>query len=411
MKAMKIAGGKKNSAISLKSFFSHISIDCLAACMYFLCMPFTIVSTPFGSVLKLLTVPVVAVLGAKLFLGETKSIRLNTVHLLYGAYIIFTFFQLLYFRDERAVQSTGEMLQTFLVFLLISMRIYNRYEQELMETCWIIVGFICILLCLYSDDTLDGRTVIVIFGSYEDPNQFSAYFTLPVMICLKRIIERRKLLPLYVAEIILIIYSILTMGSRGGLIGIVVGIAFFMIIGARGVKAKVGIIIVGILCTVLVVTVVFPLLPQNIQERFTVENVIESRGTGRFDIWEFCIDYTTESPSRIILGSGLLSTYSIFPEHREVDNFVAHNQVIQSFFDQGVIGLSLYLAYIMACIFRNIKKNPYYSSAMVSMFAFSMSLTMYVFKPYINVIMMCALNIEGNTESGENALGKELRSV
>ena len=45
-----------------------ISIDCFLAGIYFLCLPFTVVTTPFGSLLKLVTLPVVLMLLVRLFM-------------------------------------------------------------------------------------------------------------------------------------------------------------------------------------------------------------------------------------------------------------------------------------------------------------------------------------------------------
>lgn len=392
----------RNIFLDIKSFFSHISIDCLAVCIYFLFMPFTMVSTPFGSLLKLITIPVIGVLGIKLFVGKTKSLQFNSVHLFYGAYVIFTFCQLIYFNEEIARTTTSDMMQAFLVLMLITIRVYNENEQKLIESAWIIVAIICAVLCLTSSEMAneyENRAVIRIFGYEEDQNQFSAYFTMGVVVAMKRIVNRNKLSVMYAALLVIVAYSILRMGSRGGLIGIVAAIVCCVLFGVKSIKTKVLLFGLGILAVVLVVVVFFPLLPPDIQDRYTIANVVESGGSGRTDIWKFCLQYTTEKASRIIWGSGLFSTQVIFPTTNRVTNLVAHNQFIQTFFDQGMIGLFFYLATFASCILKTIKKQPFYASAMFAMMAFSLSLTMYVFKPYINVIMMCALNVEMISET------------
>lgn len=386
-------------ATDLKRFFSQISIDCLAVCLYFVCMPFTMVSTPFGSLLKVITMPVVALLAIKLFVGKTKLLQFNIVHFVYGAYVIFCFAQLFYFRESVATVTTSDIGQSYLVILLITLRVYNKNEQSLIETIWIIVGITCVILCLTSKNVIseyESRTVVRILGYEEDPNQYAAYFTMAVVVAMKRIIDKSKLSVAYIGLLLLILYSVLKMGSRGGLIGIVAAIATCMIFGARDAKSRFSMLIIGAIGVVLIITVFIPLLPENVQSRFTMENVVGTGGAGRTDIWKFCIRYIFEKPERIIFGSGLLSTEVIFPTLSEVTNVVAHNQFIQSFFDQGIIGLSLYLASLSACVLRNIKKKPFYACAMLAIIAFSMSLTMYVLKPYINVLMMCSLNIDEN---------------
>ena len=72
-------------------------------------------------------------------------------------------------------------------------------------------------------------------------------------------------------------------------------------------------------------------------------------------------------------------------------NGVAHNAYIQILHDQGLLGLLLFMTVIVLCITRNIKKEPAYSSAVLALLAFSMSLSFYVFKPYLNIMMMLSL--------------------
>lgn len=398
----------KRLAADLKAFLSKISIDCWVTCLYFLCMPFTVVQTPLGSLLKVITMPVVAVLGVKIFLGKTKTLQANSVHFIYGAYIILCFAQLLLFRGEEAKVTTSDMVQAFLVLLLISMRVYNEEEQKMIENIWIIVGIICAIVCITSTTTInqyENRIQIYILGYEEDVNQYPMYFTMPLVVAIKRIIDKSKLTPLYAGLIVAILYSVLKLGSRGGLIGIVCGIFACILFGAKSLKSKIGIMLAVVVVAVVVVLVFFPLLPEDVQQRFTVESVVETGGTGRVDIWKFSLNYTFEKPERIMFGSGLLSTYSIFPSTAKVSNVVCHNQFIQTFFDQGIFGLALYIATYAVCIGRNIRKNPYYAAAMVAIFGFSMSLTMYVLKPYINVLMMCAMCFE--SDNNVNVLRKD----
>ena len=382
----------------IKAFFSGISIDCIVTCIYFLCTPFTIVSTPFGSLLKIITMPVAAVLAYKTFFGERKPIMFNSVHFFYSLYIIYTVCGLFFLITEINIVQIKDMILTFAVIMLISMRVYNEKEQELIEHSWVLVGLVCAYLCISSTQVaneFENRTVVSIFGFKEDPNQFCAYFILPAVICVKRILQKRRFYFVYIAMIIVMLYAVLKTGSRGGLIGIVAGIAFCVFLGAKSFKAKISFVFVSIICAFLVVTVIFPLLPQDVQSRYSVQSIVEDKGTGRFEIWKYLIEYTAEKPSRIIHGSGLLSTYPILEKANIVDFVgVAHNQFVQVFTDQGIIGLMLFIALIFVCIFRNTKNEPYYACAFISVMALSVSLSFYVFKPYINIIIMCAMNFE-----------------
>jgi len=382
----------------LCSIFSCVSVECLCVCLYFICLPFTIVSTPFGSLLKLITMPVVGILSYKLFIGERKKLAFNSVQLIYSLYMVYVVLGLFMYRSEIAVTHTKDMLLAYFVLMLVSVRVYNRNERELIETSWVVVGIVCTYLCLTSTEVaneFENRTIVYVFGFAEDPNQFCAYFIMPVMVCMKRIVEKRKTLPFYIVLILLILYSVLKTGSRGGLIGILIGIFVCIMLAVKSFKGKVAIMLVTLLCALVVIFVVFPLLPEDIQMRYDISSVVEDNAAGRFDTWKYLLVYASEKPSRLIYGSGLLSTYEILADaNLEVGSGAAHNQYVQVLNDQGILGFIIFFAFICVCFFRNIRKQPYYSCAFVAVLAFSMSLTLYVFKPYINIIMMCAMSFE-----------------
>ena len=367
--------------------------------MYFVCLPLTVIITPFGSLLKLVTMPVAAVLSVRLILGKSR-LSLNYVHFTYFLYLMYTILQLGMYRSDYTVTVTKDMVLGFLTFILITIRIYNDREKELIEDTWIVVGIICIVAAFTSKEVLsdaEERAVIKIFGFEEDQNQFCAYFIMPVIVSVKRIVEKRKLMPAYFVLLLLIIYSVLKTGSRGGLIGVVCGAFAFIFIGIKSVKAKIAICISAVLFAAIIVFAVFPLLPETVRERYSVERVAEDKATGRFEIWEYLVKHTLEKPERVIRGSGVLSSFDILlkaPDKKFL-NTVAHNTFVQVFSDQGLIGLLLFMSVVFSCLIRPFSTDKIYSCAFVSLMAFSMSLTFYVFKPYLNIMMMCAMSFKG----------------
>ena len=387
---------------------NKISLDCIMACMYFVCLPLTVIITPFGSMLKLVTMPVAAVLSVRLLLGKSR-LSLNYVHFTYFLYVMYTVLQLAMYRPVHTVTVTKDMVLGFLTFLLISIRIYNDREKEIIEDTWLVVGLICIVAAFTSKEVLneaEERAVIKIFGFEEDQNQFCAYFIMPVIVSVKRIVEKRKLMPAYFVILLLIMYSVLKTGSRGGLIGVVFGALAYIIIGIKSIKARIAICISAVLFAALIVFAVFPLLPETVQERYSVERVAEDKATGRFELWEYLVKHTLEKPERVIRGTGVLSSFDTLlnAPDKTFRNNVAHNTFVQVFSDQGLIGLLLFMIVVVACLMRPLGTDKIYSCAFFALMAFSMSLTFYVFKPYLNIMMMCAMSFE--EKMAENILKK-----
>ncbi len=392
---------------------NKISLDCIMACMYFVCLPLTVIITPFGSMLKLVTMPVAAVLSVRLLLGKSR-LSLNYVHFTYFLYVMYTVLQLAMYREEITLTVTKDMLLGFFAFILISIRIYNNREKEMIENIWLAVGIICIVAAFTSKEVLsetEERAVIKIFGFEEDQNQFCAYFIMPIIISVKRIVEKRRFMPAYFVTILLIIYSVLKTGSRGGLIGVVAGAFAYIVIGIKSIKGRIAICISAVLLAGIIVFAVFPLLPESVKERYSVERVAEDKATGRFEIWEYLVKHTLEKPERVIRGSGVLSSFDILLKapDKTFKNTVAHNTFIQIFSDQGLIGILLFMVVMFACLIRPLGTDKVYSCAFFALMAFSMSLTFYVFKPYLNIMMMCAMSFKGQLPEDilKKIMGKE----
>lgn len=381
---------------AIKENKQPVSMECVLACLYFLCLPFTVVTTPLGSLLKVITMPVTAALLLRMLMGKSE-ISFNYVHFTYLLYLIYTVSLLFTYSESRAVTTTKDMLLGALMFMLVSMRIYNAREQRLMESAWLAVGIICIYACLSSKEVVSesiSRVVIKIMGFEEDQNQFCAYLIMPTLICVKRFLEKSRLMPFYIIILILSIYSILKTGSRGGLLGILLGIGMYALIGIKSLKAKTALVFSAVFITFFVVTIVVPRLPENVASRYSVSAVEADGGSGRTDIWKFLINYSCENPHRLIRGSGIFSTYSIM--HKAgFQNGVAHNVFVQILNDEGAIGLLLYIITIAACLIKNVKRQPMYACAYIAMLGFALSLTFYVFKPNLNIMMMCAMSFEG----------------
>lgn len=372
-----------------------ISIECILACIYFACLPFTVVTTPAGSLLKVVTFPIAAILMIRLFMGKSE-LTLNYIHFFYGLYMLYTVGMLVVYSEDISVVTTKDMILGYLMLMLITMRIYNSREKELIETAWIAVGLVCIYVCVTSTEVVsevENRAVVRVFGFEEDQNQFCAYLIMPVLISIKRIFERRKFYPVYIMILLLSFYAVLKTGSRGGLIGVFAGAAIYISIGMKSMRARLGVILAAIAVGLIFVSVVMPMLPEDVRARYTIEAVQSDGGSGRFEIWQFLLNYTVQRPERLIRGSGVFSTYSIM-RSGGLKNGVAHNAYIQILNDEGMIGLLLFVTVIALCIFRTIKRESHYAAGMVSLLAFSMSLTFYVFKPYLNIMMLCAMSFE-----------------
>lgn len=372
-----------------------IGMHCILAAVYFAVMPISIVPLFQGfSILKLIAIPMGMLLFISMFIGDVK-LKFNSVHLALSLYAVYTFVSILQLRDENAVDNIRGFIETYIIGMLITIRTYNEREQRVILNSWVAVGIFSIILGLFGSYEISGeRTTVQLFGGEEDPNQFCGYFVLPMLIYMERFIEKDKFRPFYIALFLISVYVILRTGSRGGFIGVAIAIVLYMFMSVKGAGNRFKLFIaVGIL-SVLSYIVLFPLLPESVQQRFSVQSVIDDKGSGRFELWETVIKAIFESDYTILFGRGIGSTGSVLNSAGFFNN-VAHNHWLQVWCDQGITGVLLF-AFIMASgILHTIRKKPIVAVAVLGMIALSMSLTLYAsYKAYWNVIMMAAINYE-----------------
>ncbi|MGF7145910.1 O-antigen ligase [Anaerotaenia torta] len=133
-------------------------------------------------------------------------------------------------------------------------------------------------------------------------------------------------------------------------------------------------LLIGVLA-VLFMVLIYPTLPEQTRERFSIERVEKDKGTGRFETWDTLIKASVKDPEAMIFGLGIGSTVPILEKANSIARY-AHNQWIQVFCDQGFVGLFFFGYLILSAIVRNLKKNPPVSAGMIGIIALSMSLTM-----------------------------------
>lgn len=381
-----------------------ISISALAAALYFVCMPFSIVPLPIGfSLLKLISAFTGGVLILAFLLGEGKDkIRLNTVHLFLALYIIYSIASLFLLYDDLSWSNLRGILETSLLLLFISFREYNEKENELLQFTWVAAGVITVIAMLAGGIELGGseRLTIDIGGGIEDPNQLCGYFLFPLLICMDKVRGKTKLKIIYLVLILAMIYVSFITGSRGGLAAVFATIGVYSLSAVKGVYNKLRFLAILLIVFSIFFTVFYPLLPESVTERMKIESMVEDRGSGRLDLWSIVYDAITQSKISLIFGHGLGST-SYFLKKAGSRSTVAHNHWLQIWCDQGFIGLVLFLAVVLAGGFRNISGNKNITISLIGMVVLSMSLTLYAwYKPFWNLLMMSAITNKGGRAIG-----------
>lgn len=351
----------------------QISPHCILSCLYFLLLPTTIaVNSAGNSILKLATVPIGLFFLISLLLSKRK-LQINSVHLALLVYTLSVVATL--FCDMGAVSVdfvVGYVLNAAL-YVCLTVVPYNKSELELMENVQIVLLVILNVITLFFSGTEDDRTTLMIMGQTSDPNYFVGFFIFPLTIALKQVVSGKRRV-LYMALIAVSMYSIFLSGSRGGLMAVAVTLAGFAVLYPSGFTKRIALLVGGLVLMFILWVVFKPLLPENIVERMSVESVLETGGTGRVEIWKSMIREIVDQPEKLLLGRGINAMHRLFVGGVWGDT-VAHNQVLQITYNQGLVGLLSFLALTGISFFRCIKRRKTVAIAILGMMALSISLS------------------------------------
>ena len=356
-----------------KSRNRQISPHCILSCLYFLLLPTTIaVNSAGNSILKLATIPIGLYFLITIFLSSRK-LQVNGVHLALLVYTLSAISTL--FVDASSVSIayvTGYVLNAAL-YVFLTVIPYNKEELELMERIQILLLVILNVMTLLSNGTEDNRTTLMILGQTSDPNYFVGFFIFPLTIALKKMVSGKHVV-LYLLLVAVSLYCIFLSGSRGGFVAIAVTIAGFAVLYPSNHAKRFLFLAGGFVLLVGFWMILKPLLPVNIIERMSVDAVLETGGTGRLDLWKSMFQAITKEPDKLLFGRGIRTLHRFLRDGVWRES-VAHNQVLQIIYNQGLVGLISFLMLTGISFFRCVKRRKTVSIAILGMMALSISLT------------------------------------
>lgn len=351
----------------------QISPHCILSCLYFLLLPTTIaVNSSGNSILKLATIPIGLFFLITLILSNRK-LQINGVHLSLLLYTLTVVATLFCDAGATSVDFVVGYILNAALYICITVIPYNNSELELMEMIQILLLIILNLMTLLSNGSKFDRTTLVIMGQTSDPNYFVGFFIFPLTVALKKLVSGKHSL-FYLLLVAVSLYSVFLSGSRGGFLAIAVTIAGFAVLYPTGFAKRFLFLAGGLFLLLIFWTVFKPILPENIVERMSVDAVVETGGTGRIDIWKSMLREIVEQPEKLLLGRGVRAMHQIFV-HGRWSNAVAHNQVIQTLYNQGLVGLLSFLLLTGISFFRCAKRRKTVSIAIIGMMALSISLS------------------------------------
>lgn len=371
-----------------------IELGCVLTCLYFIALPLTITTNAAGnSFLKILTIPIAGYLAISLIFYKWK-IELNIIHFFCALFLVSVVITLFADNSIASLIYVRGYIETIALLFLMTVKEYSKNEIEAFEITQLVLLAILIYLGFIGADWYGDRNTMIIFGATCDPNYFAGLFLLPIAVALKKVKENKVYAAVCPVLIILGAYIVVTSGSRGGLLALAVTVVSYVFINARSAKQRFIGLGITIILTVVMWIIVIPLLPESVSERFSLSVLIESRGTYRVDIWASMLNAIKQSTWELFCGRGITAYHEIMVNGR-LEHVVAHNQFIQSLYNQGIFGFIVFVLVSVSAIYRNIKKRGYISAAMLGMLALAMTLTINPsIKAFWNLLIYSAFSFQ-----------------
>ncbi len=295
---------------------------------------------------------VTALLTGRITYKPTVMLPLFAIYILLGIFATFTSFN---------VKSSAFVFAVYLVFILAYAMIANTLTNEKRWRAAVVTFVLgAVLVALYgivqnfTMDTTVGSWVdeemfedikVRVFSTFDNPNVLGQYFIIVIPIIFALFVYSEKLLQkgVYLAVFAVSFLCLLYTWSRGAWVGVVLGIAVFLLVRDRRW------IVLGVLALLAAPFI----LPDSIMDRLlSIGNTSDSSTAYRVSVWiasaRMAVDFWM---SGVGFGSDAFqSIYASYALNGAGYALHSHNFYIQLVTDMGVGGLIVYLLIILtAC--------------------------------------------------------------
>jgi O-antigen ligase len=216
---------------------------------------------------------------------------------------------------------------------------------------WFNIGILFALLNGYQE--VNSFSELRISGGFSDPNAFGyiGAFSLFLNIFNVSNIEKKTWTNrISYVSIIVAIFIIISSGSRGAILGSVIGV-FYLFAREKRLSKKMKFIIWGSCALIILITLLPEEIKSTILKRVSLERAIEDRGARRLDIWQA---YISQWSNYLFWGVGydrsptVLSNTLIYNTH-----ILPHNTYLKILVEFGIIAFINY-AMVLVNIWRKI---------------------------------------------------------
>ncbi len=259
------------------------------------------------------------------------------------------------------ISSIISLANYVLLWLLVCEKKWTDSEKKLIMYLSIAIGLYISYTLILSQLSGDRRSTIVVeeTGLHVDQNGLAVALSYLFIMALNRLFENEtKIIKLLMAgSCFVFVVGIFTTGSRGALIGLIVGFLYY-VKSSKGIYHKIGTaskaaIVCGVGLLIYIIISKNWIINSSTLNRYTDQELLfETGGSGRVEIWEMYIDILNQTIYPYFIGFGYGTTYSAFTMYKYSWIVATHNTFLYLLVCSGIVGMTLFLYVIL----QHIKK-------------------------------------------------------
>ena len=357
----------------------------------FLGLYFFTISLSFLPILENVSISrILSLLPAGIIMIQFWKWRPNNKKLVFAIITYFSYNVLSYIYSINRVMTMTRLTMlamNFALILAVGLMQYNKKEMKFLLKCLANSAWIPTIFYAYNlTEVLNGeRFMLRVDGALFDPNEMCGFFIFSIVYYFDAYLRNGKKRGIVNITVYLVV--IFLSGSRGGLVAIGISMLVYLFLFLKNTKTpnKHFKLIFITVMTFIAIIIAFNLMPEDIALRFSVDRVVEDRGTGRFDIWEEILTkYKEQGLFKQIFGIGIATVTNITRKGQ-----FAHNLWVETLMELGIAGLALTIYFYYIFLKKTIKeKLNVYTATFIGYMALSMSLSFASYKPLWTIIML-----------------------
>ena len=305
---------------------------------------------------------IVGIVALSVCLIFRRSFKLNSSR--YWLYfMIYAFIACIWSKNTGAYASLL-ILYAQLLFLILQLQFpYSREDYQIIKVSFLIQNWILIALCFRFGSYMDSRFWLKSALSGADPNYLSGWFIIPLCFAVEFLFSEKTKLwqkAIVVAQIAVSFYFIMQTASKSGLITNAFAIALATLYTLRDTVRKHPLRALLVVAAFIAgVALVINYMPTYLLSRLSNRDLTL---TGRTRWWSEIMGRLLGNPLGFIFGYGTASV-SLYTS----SGMVSHNTFLDTFFNQGIIGLTLMLVFMFSGLSEKWQSRPYVVVALLSM--------------------------------------------